>query len=97
MTRVMLGQGVIPVSLLTVHGHVCPIGGSVCHGWGPHGSLSCQRAPHVPQVRREYAERVERFDDIMGLGRGEKMPPEAPISPETFPQGSGGMEVDLRA
>jgi hypothetical protein len=32
-----------------------------------------------------------------GLGRGEKIPPEAPISPETFPQGSGGMEFVVHA
>jgi hypothetical protein len=32
-----------------------------------------------------------------GFGRGEKMSPEAPISPETFPQGSGGMEFVVRA
>jgi hypothetical protein len=31
-----------------------------------------------------------------GLGRGGKMLPEAPISPETFPQGSGGMEFVVR-
>jgi hypothetical protein len=30
----MLGQGVVPVLLLNVHGHVHPIGGSGCHGWG---------------------------------------------------------------
>jgi hypothetical protein len=35
MTGVMLGQGMVPVLLLTVHGHVRPIGGSGCRGWGP--------------------------------------------------------------
>jgi hypothetical protein len=31
----MLDQGMVPVLLLTVHGHVHPIGGSRCLGWGP--------------------------------------------------------------
>jgi hypothetical protein len=31
----MLAQGVVLVFLLTVHGHVRPIGWSRCHGWGP--------------------------------------------------------------
>jgi hypothetical protein len=35
MTRVMLGQGMVPVLLLTVHGHVRPISRSGCHSWGP--------------------------------------------------------------
>jgi hypothetical protein len=35
MTGVMLGQGVVLVLLLAVHGHVHPIGGSECRGWGP--------------------------------------------------------------
>jgi hypothetical protein len=46
MTGVMLGQGVVPVLLLAVHGQVRPIGGSGCHGWGapwlpvlPEGSM----------------------------------------------------------
>jgi hypothetical protein len=29
----MLDQGVIPMLLLTVHGHVRPIDGSGCHGF----------------------------------------------------------------
>jgi hypothetical protein len=32
-----------------------------------------------------------------GLGRGGKMSPEVPISPETSPQGSGEMEFVVRA
>jgi hypothetical protein len=31
----MLGQGVVPVLLFTVRGHVHPIGGSECRGCGP--------------------------------------------------------------
>jgi hypothetical protein len=97
MTEVMLGHGVVPVLLLTVHGHIRPIGGSGCRGWGPRGSPSCQRAPCVPRVSQKYVEGVGRFDDIMGSRARWKLPPEAPISPETFPQGSGGMEVDFGA
>jgi hypothetical protein len=70
MTGVMLGQGMVPVLLLTMHGHVRPIGGSECRGWGPRGSPSCQRAPRVPRARRKYAEGVGRFDDVM-RARGE--------------------------
>jgi hypothetical protein len=92
----MLGQGVVPVLLLIVHGHVRPIGGSRCRGWGPRGSPSCQRVPRVPRARRKYAEGVGRFDDVMGARARRKLSPETPISPETFPQGSG-VEVDFRA
>jgi hypothetical protein len=35
MTGVMLGQSVVPVLLLTVHGHVHSIDGSECRSWGP--------------------------------------------------------------
>jgi hypothetical protein len=70
MTGVMLGQGMIPVLLFIVCGHIRPIGGSGCRGWGPRGSPSCQRGPRVLRARQKYAERVKRFDDIMGLGRG---------------------------
>jgi hypothetical protein len=97
MTGVMLGQGVVPVLLLTVHGYVCPITGVGAVVGCPRGSLSCQRAPRVPLARRERAKGVRRFDDIMGAWTRRKMPPKAPILPETFPQGSGGIEVDLRA
>jgi hypothetical protein len=39
----------------------------------------------------------DTFDDIMGARQGGKMPPEAPISFDTFSQGSGGMEFVVRA
>jgi hypothetical protein len=55
MTGVILGQSMVLVFLLTVHGHVCPISGSGCHGEGPHGSPSCQRAPRVSQAKQKYA------------------------------------------
>jgi hypothetical protein len=48
MTGVMSSQGVIPVLLLIVHGHVHPIDGSECCSWGPQGSLSCLRVPRAP-------------------------------------------------
>jgi hypothetical protein len=95
--RVMLGQGVVLVLLLTVHGHICPIGLSGCCDWRPRGSPSCQRAPHVPQARQKYAKGFGLFDDVMGVQVRRKLPPEAPISPETFLLGSGGMEVDVHA
>jgi hypothetical protein len=73
---------------------------------GPRGSPSCQRAAHVPQARQKYAEGVGRsrayvagvgrFDDVVMAWARQKPPPEEPISPETFPQGSGGMEVGSR-
>jgi hypothetical protein len=39
---------------------------------------------------------VGRFDDIMGARVRRKLSPEAPISSETFPQGSDGTEVGFR-
>jgi hypothetical protein len=50
-----------------------------------------------PSGEVEYAEVVGRFDDVMGAQARWKLSPEAPISPETFSQGSGWMEVDFRA
>jgi hypothetical protein len=50
-----------------------------------------------PSGEAEVREGVERFDDIMGAWVRQKLPPEAPMSPETFPHGSGGVEVDFRA
>jgi hypothetical protein len=35
MTGVMSSQGMVPVPLLTVHGHVYHINGSEYHSWGP--------------------------------------------------------------
>jgi hypothetical protein len=94
----MLGQGVIPVLLLTVHGHVRSIGGSRCRGWGgpwlpvlPEGSTCPLDEAEVRRGGRAL------LMTSRGLGRGRKMPPEAPISPETFPQGSGGMEFVVHA
>jgi hypothetical protein len=92
MTWVMLDQDVVPVLLLTVHGHIRPICRSGFRGWGapwfpvlPEGSTCpsgmvkvCQGGWALLMTSRE-------------LGRGGKMPP------KTFPQGSGGMEFVVHA
>jgi hypothetical protein len=97
MTGVMLGQGVVLVLLLTVHGHVHPIGGRGCHGWGALWLLVLPEGSTCPSGEAEVREGVERFDDVMGARARQKLPHEAPMSPETFPHGSGGVEVDFRA
>jgi hypothetical protein len=67
----MLGQSVVPAFLLTVHGHVRPIGGSGCRGECPRGSLSGQRAPHVPRARQKYAKGIGHFRAFVAeVGRG---------------------------
>jgi hypothetical protein len=52
MTEVMLSQGVVPVLLFTVHGHVRLIGGSESRGWGPV-ALRLARGLHVSLGRGE--------------------------------------------
>jgi hypothetical protein len=86
------GDGDHPVLLFTVHGHVRPIGGSGCCGWGPPW-LPVLPDGSTCQARRKYAEGVGRFDDVMGAQARRKLPPKVPISPKTFLQGSGGAEV----
>jgi hypothetical protein len=79
--------------LLTVHGHVRPIGGSGCRGLRAPVAHRLARGFHVSLGRG--GSKLRGSDALMtsrGLGRGGKMPPEAPISPETSPQGSGGIE-----
>jgi hypothetical protein len=98
MTGVMLGQGVVPMLLLTMHGHVHPIGGSGCRGLGVPMARRLARGLYVSLGRDESKLRgSDAFDDAVGLGRGEKMSPKALISPEISPQGSGGMEFVTRA
>jgi hypothetical protein len=48
---------------------------------------------YVVGVRRSraYVAGIGRFDDVVMAWARQKPPPEEPISPETFPQGSGGM------
>jgi hypothetical protein len=45
---------------------------------------------------RAYVAGIGRFDDVVMAWARQKPLPEEPISPETFPQGSGGMEVGSR-
>jgi hypothetical protein len=62
MTRVMSSQGVVPVLLLTVHGHIRPINRSEHRDLGgPRGSPSCQRVARVPRSRRKSVVGVGRF------------------------------------
>jgi hypothetical protein len=51
--RVMLGQGMVPVFLLIVCGHVHPIGGSGCHGWGPPWLLVLLEGSMCPSGKAE--------------------------------------------
>jgi hypothetical protein len=98
MTGVTLSQGVAPVLLLTVHDHVCPIGGSGRRGWGVPVAHRLARGLHVSLERGGTKPRESgTLMTLRGLGRDGEMSPEAPISPETFPQGSGGMEFVVRA
>jgi hypothetical protein len=69
MTGVMSRQGVVPVPLLTVHGHVHHVDGASTVVGGPRGSPSCLRVPRAPRARRKRAAGVEgsgAFDDTAG-------------------------------
>jgi hypothetical protein len=55
MTVVMSSQGVVPVPLLIVHGHIHHIDGGEYRGWGPRGSSSCLRIPRTPRARWKHA------------------------------------------
>jgi hypothetical protein len=93
----MLGQSAVPVLLLIVHGHVCPIGGSGCRGRGPPRLPILLWGSAGPSGEVEVRRGCQAFDDVMGPRARQKPLPETPISPETFLQGSGGMEVDFLA
>jgi hypothetical protein len=98
MIRVMLGQGVVPVLMLTAHGHVRPISVSGCCGWGGPMAHCLARGFHVSLGRG--GSKLRGSGTLMtsqGLGRGKKMPPEMPISLVTLPQGLGGIEFVVRA
>jgi hypothetical protein len=98
MTGVMLSQGMVPVLLLTVHGHVRPIGGSGCRGWGGPVAHHLARGLHVSLGRdRSKLRGSVLLMTPRGLGRGGEMSPDTLISSETSPQGSGGMEFFVRA
>jgi hypothetical protein len=93
MTGVMSGQGVVPVLLWTMHGHVHLIDGSECRSWGARGSPSCLRVPHAHRARwKRAAGGRALLMTPQGLGRGEEMSHEMPIVPEASPQGSGEIE-----
>jgi hypothetical protein len=65
---------------------------------GPPGAPRLARGLHASLGRGGSMPRgSSALMTSRGLGRDEKMAPEAPISPETFPQGSGGMEFVVRA
>jgi hypothetical protein len=67
MTEVMSRQGMVPVPLLTVHGHVHHVDGASTIVGGPRGSPSCLRVPRAPQERRKCAAGGSgAFDDTAG-------------------------------
>jgi hypothetical protein len=87
-----------PVPLFVVHGHIRPIGGSGCHDWGSLWLIILPEGYTCPSGEAE----VNRGGQALlmtprGLGRGGEMTPEAPVSPETSPQCSGGMEFVICA
>jgi hypothetical protein len=55
MTGVISSQGVVPMLLLIVHGHVHPIDGSECRSWEACGSPSCLRVTRAPRARWKHA------------------------------------------
>jgi hypothetical protein len=70
MTRVMLGQGVVPMLLLTVHGHVHPIVGAGAAVGGPVASCLA-RGLHVSLGRGGSTSRgLGALMMSWGLGRG---------------------------
>jgi hypothetical protein len=63
----MLGQGMVPVLLLTVHGHIRPIDGSGCHGSGVPMARRLARGFHVSLGQGESKPRgSDAFDDVTG-------------------------------
>jgi hypothetical protein len=85
----MLSQDVVPVLLLTVRGHVRPIGGSGCRDWGGPMAPRLARGLHVSLGRggSKLGGRALLMTPL-GLGHGGKMSPEVLISPQTSSQGS---------
>jgi hypothetical protein len=67
MTGVMLSQGVVPMLLLTVYGHVRPISGSGCHGWGVPVAHHLAGGLHMSLGRgRSKLRGSVAFDDATG-------------------------------
>jgi hypothetical protein len=92
----MLGQGVVPVLLLTMDGHVRPIGRSGCRSWGVSVVYRLARGLHVSLGRGSKLRGSGALMTSRGLGRDGKILPEALISPETSPQSSSGMKFVIR-
>jgi hypothetical protein len=61
MIEVMSSQGVVPVLLLVVHGHVHHVNGSEYRSWGPCGSPSRLRVPRALRARWKCTVGVEHF------------------------------------
>jgi hypothetical protein len=98
MTEVMSGQSVVPVPLLTVHGHVHHVDGVSTMLGGPRGSPSCLRAPRAPRARWKCAAGGQvPLMTPWGLGRDGEISPETPIVPEASPQGSSEIEFVVHA
>jgi hypothetical protein len=98
MTGVTLGQGMVPVLLLVVHGHVHPIGGSGCHDWGSPWLTILLEGYTCPSGEAEVSRGGRALlMTSRGLRRGREMSSEALISPETSLQGSGGWSLSFRA
>jgi hypothetical protein len=53
MIGVISDQGMVPVLLLTVHGHFHSVNGSEYRSWDPHGSPSRLRVPRAPRARQK--------------------------------------------
>jgi hypothetical protein len=51
MIGIVSSQGVVPVLLLTMHGHVHPVDGSHYRSWGPPWLLVLLRVPRAPRAR----------------------------------------------
>jgi hypothetical protein len=65
--RATLGQGMVPVLLLAMHGHVHPISGSRCHDWGVPVAHCLAKGSHVSLGRGKSNPRGSgTFDDATG-------------------------------
>jgi hypothetical protein len=58
-----LSQGVVPMLLLIVHCHVCPIGGSGCRDWGSSWLLVLLEGYTCPSGEAEVSWGLGAFDD----------------------------------
>jgi hypothetical protein len=87
----------VPVLLLTVHGHVHSIDGSECRSWGSPWLPVLPKGSTCPSGRGgSVSWGVGRFDDVIGAWARRKLSPEASIMPEASLQGSGEIEFVVR-